>query len=311
MKIQPLAKTINFRSLTPYMSINIAPYDRTINPDWEKIYHKSCYFHMANINGTQPERVEKYFEQQGVPATFKTGSEFAKKFVAYCCYHAAEMFKQLKHVLPSKIDMEDFEKFNIPDLDGANALTTDNQFFNYPIRTVIFNTFKKPNVVINKYTGEKIVHNWENFFNSQVYQHKIGFLSTPHFLSPFLHEFAHSFHEHNIFSKKGCHMQNAGYKYNPQTATLMQILRTPVDRLNLLIGPHINENIKRTISIYGGTNLNEAFAEGYTNNIINHMDLFKLRLTSYPFAPQNSDVNVVQAINEAFEGAVADNKGIV
>ena len=311
MGIRPLTNTINFRSLTPYMSINIAPYDRNINPEWENLYCKSCYFHMANINGTQPERVEKYFEQQGIPATFREGSKYARQFVAYCCYHVAEMFKQLKHSLPIKIDMKDFRKFNIPDLENANALTTDNPFFNYPIRSVILNTFEKPNIVINKYNGQQIVHNWENFFNSQVYQYKIGFLSTPHFLSPFIHEFAHSFHEHNIFSKKGCHMQNSGYPYNPKTAVLMQILRNQPDKLNPLLGPHIKENIKRTISIYGGTNLNEAFAEGYTNNMINHMDLFKLRLVSYPFAPQNSDVNVVQAINEAFEGAVADNEGIV
>ena len=61
-------------------------------------------------------------------------------------------------------------------------------------------------------------------------------------------------------------MQNSGYSYNPKTAVLMQILRNQPDKLNPLLGPHIKENIKRTISIYGGTNLNEAFAEGCPEN---------------------------------------------
>ena len=58
---------------------------------------------MANIQNTHPERVEKYFELKGIPATFRRGSDYARKFVAYCCYNVAEMFNQLSHALPSRI----------------------------------------------------------------------------------------------------------------------------------------------------------------------------------------------------------------
>ena len=45
--------------------------------------------------------------------------------------------------------------------------------------------------------------------------------------------------------------------------------------------------------------------------MIRHMDLYKLRLTSYPFSPPYSDSNVVDAINEAFDGKVADGEGVI
>lgn len=298
MKIPAINKILNIQQFNPYA--------KNINANWEYLYVKSCHLHHANIMGTQPERIEKYFEQQGIPATFRAGSEYAKKFVAYCCYQASEIFKQLRHVLPSSIDMYDFSKLNPK--PNATALTTYGPMFKYPVRTVLFNTFEEK-LFTTSYTGRQIPLNWENFFEYQVSQYRNGSLSTPHFLSPFLHEFAHSLHDDNLFRLKGCHIAGSPYKYEPKVGPLMEVLNKPISELNPNLGQTI-ENIRHSISIYGGTTLPETFAEYYTNNAINNMDLFSLRLTSNPFKFKE-DKNILAILSEAWDGLVGDGKGLV
>lgn len=282
-------------------------------PSSDYLYSKSVLFHKANIYKTNPIAIEKYFDKLGIEATFREGSEYAKKFVSYCCYQAAEIFKQLHHTLPIKIDLTDFRKLNTEATGICNYGTIRQPKF-YPIRSVIFNTFEenKP-VLIN---SQRTYLNWENYDVLQKDNFERGFLSVKHFMSPFIHEFAHSLHYHKLFSKFGCPEPQPYYPVNPNANIILQKLNIPLMQngklaRNPFVSTDIINSLDKEISHYGATLLPETFAEAYTKDVISCMDLFNLRLTQNPFPTKNMTPEVNQVLNEIWEGLVGDGAGLI
>lgn len=282
-------------------------------PSYDYLYSKSILFHKANIYKTNPVMIEKYFDKLGIEATFREGSEYAKKFVSYCCFQAAEIFRQLQHILPIKIDIADFRKLNIDATAVCNFGTIREPKF-YPIRTVVFNSFEenKPILIKNK----NIALNWENFDLIQKDNFERGFLSVKHFMSPFIHEFAHSLHYHKLFSKFGCPEPQPFYTYNPNANIILQKLNIPLMKNgktinNPFVSTHIINALDKNISRYGATKLPETFAEAYTKDVISCMDLFNLRLNRNPFPTRNMSPEVSQVLNEIWEGLVGDGAGLI
>lgn len=285
------------------------PYAKSTNLVWSTLYKKSFAIHQKCINETQPERVEKYFEQKGIPATFKEGTDYARKFIAYCCYHTAEIFKQLGHELPVKLDITDFRTFEAKGAIGITNFATLSKPKHYPIRSVVMNTLQEGNFLTHK--NNNIPITWENYYNAQIASYESGTLSTPHFLSPFIHEFAHNLHYHKLFSKFGCQEINPLYRYNPNMSIIFQRLNMPIKSLNPYYGSYIQDAISKDISVYASGQLPETFAEYYTKSIVENMDLLKLRLTDNPFTTNKTNPTVAQVLNETWEGMAGDGHGLV
>lgn len=282
-------------------------------PSYDFFYEKSLYIHKSNILKTQPANIERYFGNLGIEATFREGSEYARKFVSYCCYQASEIFRQLNHALPIKIDLMNFQKLDIDATGICNYGTLYNPKY-YPIRTVAFNTFEQAKLIPVK--NQKIPLIWENFDKIQEENYNKGFLSVKHFMSPFIHEFAHSLHYHKLFSKFGCPEQQQFYLYNPTVNNIMQKLKIPmiVDGQmvkNPFVSTEIIKSLDRDISNYGASQLFESFAEAYTKDVISCMDLFNLRLTRNPFPTKNMSPEVHQVLSEIWEGLVGDGAGLI
>lgn len=282
-------------------------------PSYDYFYGKALKIHKYNILKVQPINIERYFGNLGIEATFREGSEYARKFVAYCCYQTSEIFRQLNHALPIKIDLINFKKLGIDATGICNYGTIHTPKY-YPIRTVAFNTFEAGDFVQIK--NKKIPLIWEHFEKIQEENYKQGFLSVNHFLSPFIHEFAHSLHYHKLFSKFGCPEQQQFYFYNPAVNNIMQKLKIPmiVDGQmvkNPFVSTEIAKSLGRDISNYGASQLFESFAEAYTKDVISCIDLFNLRLTRNPFPTKNMSPEVHQVLSEIWEGLVGDGAGLI
>lgn len=275
------------------------------------IYRSSILYHKANIIKTTPSKVEEYFRQQGIPAFFQEGSDFARKMVAYCCYHTSEIFSQLHYIKPKQIGIADFRRLN-SDATGLcfYGPSMYSRTETYPARAVLFNTFagdKKSNV-----EGKNIVLDWENFFDISMENKKNNFLSSGHFLSPFIHEFAHSLHYHKIFSKFGVPFNDPAYIYNPNSQIILDKLNMKLDNTNPYVSSSIVKNITQNISQYGAILLPETFAEAFTKAVLEHIDVFSLRLIENPFPMKNNGNNILnQVLYETFEGLVGDGAGLI
>lgn len=312
MKIFGLTRYSNTKSYKKTENKNKTSFRAKI-PSSGYLYEKALNIHKANILKTQPANVERYFGTLGIEATFREGSEYARKFVSYCCYQASEIFRQLNHALPVKIDLMNFQKLNLNATGICNYGTLYKPKY-YPIRTVLFNTFEETKPILIK--DKKIPLNWENFDKIQENSYNQGFLSVRHFLSPFIHEFAHSLHYHKLFSKFGCPEQQQFYFYNPAANNIMQKLKIPMiidgkQVNNPFVSTEVTQLLSRDISDYGATQLFESFAEAYTKDVISCMDLFNLRLTRNPFPTKNMSPEVHQVLSEIWEGLVGDGAGLI
>lgn len=275
------------------------------------LYQSSIQYHKANIFKIDPFKIEEYFKQQGIPAFFREGSDFAKKMVAYCCYHTSEIFSQLHYKKPVQIGLTGFRRF------GHNATglchyapSTYSPTESYPAMSILFNSFVD-NQPYNL-DGKTIPLNWESFFDISMDSNKKHFLSSGHFLSPFIHEFAHSLHYHKIFSKFGAPFNNSDYVFNPTTQVILDKLNMKLDTTNPYVSSSIIKNIDENISRYGATLLPEAFAEAFTKAVLQNLDIFSLRLTKNPFPMYNNGNKILnQVLYETFEGLVGDGAGLI
>ncbi len=282
--------------------------------NFDYLYKKSLSYHNAGILRTNVSQIEKYFEKSGIPAFFREGTDYGKKMVAYGCYHASEIFKQMSYQRPTYLGMIDFRR--IPQENVHNATGLCASFPNvvsptevYPIRSVLFNTFSDniPTVI----DGAEIQLNWENFFTVVQHSKDTNFLSAGHFLSPFIHEFAHSLHNHHLFSKFGAPVADAGYAYNPYISNLYAKLNVNLDKNNPFVSTSISNLISQDVSSYGATNLMETFAEAFTKDVLSCIDMFTLRLTKNPFSSTNRNPVLTQVLSETFEGLVGDGAGLI
>jgi len=275
------------------------------------IYKSSIALHQANIIRTNPARVEEYFRQQGIPAFFREGSDFARKMVAYCCYHTSEIFSQLHYKKPVQVGIADFSRMNT-DATGLcfYAPSTISQTEAYPARAVLFNSFSK--FIPYNLNGQMIPLNWENFFLIAEDTKKRNFLSSGHFLSPFIHEFAHALHYDKLYSKYGVPFYDPHYRPNPNMQIVLDKLNLKLDNNNPFVSGSIVNNIDKNVSHYGATSLPETFAEAFTKAVLENIDVFNLRLTQNPFPMKNNGNNILnQVLYEAFEGLVGDGAGLV
>lgn len=283
---------------------------RPINYNY--LYRKSLALHNAYILRTNPLQVEQYFARMGIPAKFDEGTEYGRKFVAYGVFNAFEIFRQLHFKPPVSIKLIDFRKFNDPTILDATGIATPAQFAVpqdkiYPPRSVFFNSFamNKPYFI----NGQWKPYCWENFFEIMEYARANNLISTEHFLSPFVHEFAHTLHYDKIYSKFGSPFPHPEYAYNPKTNDLLAKLNLNLSGNNPYVSHFITKNITDNISQYGTTNLFETFAEGFTKDILNNINLFTLRLERYPFDGTNNNQTIREVLYETFEGLVGDGTG--
>ena len=284
-------------------------------------YEASLDYHYANILNTDPYRIEQFFNKNGITAFFREGTEFGKRAVAYCCYHAANIFDQLHYPKPRAVGIADFRRISGSEdatglsFYGSGQISPYERY--YPL-TAIFNTFSanKP-IVLNN--GKQVKLNWENFIDIMNHSRKTNFLSTRHFMSPFIHEFAHNLHYHKIFSKFGAPEPVAGYVYNPNVLNdvfykMNENLYEKKKGTNYIANFMIDEipkEIDKEISYYGSTSLPETFAEAFTKQVVQYLDPYSLRLTKNPF-PMNGDNKLINnVLHETYEGLVGDGKGIL
>ena len=272
------------------------------------LYEMSWLKHSRDISQIEPSIVEKYFNSFGVCANFSGGNKYARQFISFCCFHVSEMFRQIQSIIPTKISIIDFSKlYKDSQLSDAIGVCYHSPDFknNFPIRTVLFNSFEtnKPNY-------------WEHQFENQIKYHEENALSTKHFLSPFLHEFAHNVHFHKLYSKFGCPYANQGYIYNPKTQDLMTYLNLEIkDEFgNDVSNPCISYAARKalnTSSRYGSSRLPETFAEEFARTIVESMNLTTLRLTKNPFPMAKHNPTLQQVLYETWEGLIADGNGLI
>lgn len=262
------------------------------------LYDKSLVKHIHEAKEIKPELVENYFEAQGIPCSFKLGSMKARKVIAYCCFHASEIFRQINMVLPTKLDMEVNESPN------TIAACYYRPYKNYPVRTVTFNT----------------EYDWDNHMETSKEQNKLdkGYHSSGHFLQTFLHEFGHSVHNHHLYSKFGAPFYSPQYRMNPETEKILVALHMPIyDKKtgNIIYSNKFVTNEARQIikqsSGYGSTLLPETFAEEFARAIIDCMNPMSLRLTKNPFPMQHLSPELQAVLYETWEGLVADTQGYI
>lgn len=284
----------------------------------QKIIEKAIKFHKTNILGTDPRDIEEFFAKLGVSASFQDGSEYARKFIAYGCYQASKIFKQLGFVIPPKlrsIDMEMIEP------NGKNVLgacffrscdfrpTLFSAPEHFPIRTTVFNTFPRYNPT---QVGNKTMNLcWENMFEIAEHNKNVGWSSSGHFLSTFIHEFAHNLHYHKIYSTFGAPDKCDLYEYNPKVNNILKALQRNIGGFRSSVSPVYGLLIKRDISRYGASKLPETFAEALTEEILSNIDPITLRLSENPFPMKKSNEILTQILHEIYEGLVNDGKGYI
>jgi len=304
MKILPVCQ--NFNNPSSKGNVKTSPaFGAKLDTNY--FHQKALSWHQGMIAKTNPLDIEKYFAQFSIPATFREGTEYAKKFVSYCCCQASEIFRQMQFELPKKIDLINFKKINNNNATGC-CYYLPNKADNYSIGTVLFNTFEEK--IFQKIRNQNIEINWENFPLIQANSKDTNFLSSEHFLSPFIHEFAHNLHYDILYKKIGCpELYQNQYRFDPRSMDIIKKLNLPLDEKN----PHVSTDVKifiqNRISKYGAKSLTETFAEGFTQNILDNMDIWKLRLVRNPFSIGNKTINEI--LNEILEGAIDDKKGFI
>lgn len=276
--------------------------DRYMEDKEEFLYKKTLPLHLKNVNDIDPYLVEKYFESLGIPCQIRQGSKKTRQVIAYGCFNATEMLRQINMPLPTRIDMEEMLGSEPGVYPIAACYYAPDYNKGYPIRTVTFNT----------------LHNWDNHMETCYEENKRnGYHTSGHFLQTFLHEYGHNVHNHKLYSKFGCPYQNnLGYVYNPN-------MRYITDALNLKIydkdgrvlqNPYVTEQVRNIIkqsSGYGSTLLPETFAEEFAKAMLSCMNPTTLRLTKNPFPIQNLSPELYNVLYEVWEGLIADGQGLV
>ncbi len=277
--------------------------------DTNYFHKKALSWNLGMIARTNPAAVENYFAQMGVWAGFNKGSGYANKFVSYCCLKAAEIFKQLNFILPPKIELEDFRNFN---LDSG---TTGVCFFRSggdprtPIRSVFFNSFAERAKKMLR--GKQVEINWENFPLIAADAKDNNWLSSEHYLAPFIHEFAHNLHYHKLYSKYGCPEPNQGYVFNPAVDYLLNKLNEPIAQNNPFVPTSLAIFINDNVGKYAASSLPETFAEIFTQKIVKNLDLFNLKLIRNPFENSSKNNTLDRILEEIWEGLIGDNQGLI
>lgn len=148
----------------------------------------------AQIQHTDIKFLTAKLAKRGIECEFK-----GNKVIAWCCDKAVSIFDELNHqyglklALPKAIHVEEFSKLNVdnPKLLGfcnwfpSKVIKSSDKVF--PERTVFFNS---------KYDWTKI-----NTLSSE--EGNNGYWSSNHFMSVFLHEFAHCSHNNKMLKKLG------------------------------------------------------------------------------------------------------------
>mgnify|MGYP002857694182 CR=1 FL=1 len=269
------------------------------------LYDKSLDKHIHLAKDINPKDVEDYFYKLGVPCTIRQGSSKTQKVIAYCCFNAAEIFRQINHpsvVLPLKIDMEEMPALAPGLYPIAGCYPGPVYEKGYPVRTVVFNS----------------LYDWDNHMEKSKEIQKLdgGFHSSGHFLQTFIHEFGHNVHNHHLYSKYGSPFPSEQYVYNPQVANILQALNMKIydEKGNVVYNPYVPEQtrlVMKKSSGYGSTLLPETFAEEFARAIINCMNPMNLRLTKDPFPIMTANPELNAVLYETWEGLVADGKGYV
>jgi len=286
----------------------------------QKIIENALKFHKSEIMRVEPYKVEQYFERLGIPATFKDGNDYARKFVAYCCYHASKIFKQLGYAIPTKLKLMDMTMIDPNSRHTLGACYYRSYQYrpsifapveNFPIRTTVFNTFQNPATIYIGKENRQVLLNWENMFELAKHDKEIGWSSSGHFLSTFIHEFAHNLHYHKLYSKYGAPEKTEMYAFNPSVDKIINALQRKIGSFSSTVSPAIGTMIEKDVSKYGASKLPETFAEAFTEEVLNNIDPFKLRLIKNPFPMKKDNDIITQVLHETFEGLVNDGKGLI
>lgn len=275
---------------------------RYMNENEYFLYNKFLNHHIKSAEEVNPELVEQYFNALGIPCNIKMGTEKTRKVIAYCCYNAAEIFRQINMPLPVRIDMEENSNNSNPNLKTiASCYYGPNYQRGFPIRTVTFN----------------VGYDWDHHMENSYTDNNNKFHTSGHFLQTFLHEFGHNVHFDKLYSKFGCPYPNQGYNYNPNMMNIMNILNMKIYNNDGSINynnPYISSTVRglmKQSSGYGSSLLPELFAEEFAKALLICMGPRDLKLYKNPFPIITSTPELDQVIHETWEGLIADGKGYI
>lgn len=262
--------------------------------------------HAENIAKIEPGRIENYCASLGVDCSLKDAKTKAdKQFLGYSIYKTMEMMRQLNLPLPTSIFVYDLgpKELALTSVEPGTKVVSiiPPRKAAVPARSIIYNRQEPWEAYLYKNSMEMM--NPSDNFNS-----------TKHFLHPSIHEFAHSAHLDKIYSKFGAPFPDNRYPYNPNTAKLIDKLKTPLfDKYGNPVDVNFISPFAKAVmsksSEYGQTMLAELLAEEFTRAIIEHMDFNTLRLKSYPFDQNKLSPALNGILQETWEGLIDDGKG--
>ena len=183
----------------------------------------------------------------------------------------------------------------------------------------ISRSFDKVSVFFNSFAerakkmlrGKQVEINWENFPLIAADAKDNNWLSSEHYLAPFIHEFAHNLHYHKLYSKYGCPEPNQGYVFNPAVDYLLNKLNEPIAQNNPFVPTSLAIFINDNVGKYAASSLPETFAEIFTQKIVKNLDLFNLKLIRNPFENSSKNNTLDRILEEIWEGLIGDNQGLI
>ncbi len=211
----------------------------------------------CEIKSCEPERIAKYFIQNGIPADFKNN-----KVLAWCTLKSFEVIQFLNQNyglnlgLPRGIVVENFRclKGVNPEADGFCTTTPckiTGDKYTIPENVIFINEYPEYNYPNGNFFWDKVDEIADlNFENKQA--------PTDHFLHIFLHEFSHAIHNRNLLRKIGTYsymdlilkvldpsfISNFQQKYGEMFSKLCQhATTTPYEAVACDLGKRLTENL--------------------------------------------------------------------
>ncbi len=250
----------SFKGLIPLEQLKELAARKT--PEAKKLLN-SCVGFNAMYRGAEnlnPDRITREMADK-----FQIYTDFANNpIVAACSALTANIFHKLGFVQPTNILVKDLRGTGYTKTLAFCTISPSNyELFrkfgeDFPIRSVIVNEAK----------------NWDNLQKNMLRDKQENYLSTGHFLAPFIHEFIHSAHLDNLMKKHG-----------NGTKIMRKMLKDFKNEDTIAL-------IKKETSEYGSTKPVEMVAEEMTELIVESLSpktlmpnemIFKMQRAKEPF----------------------------
>lgn len=288
MKINPASthkiNTSNqpFKGLVSYERLKELASKNT--PEAKKMLNSCLGFNTVyrNAESLNPDKIAREMADK-----FHIRAEFGNNpIVAAFSALSSNIFHKLGFVQPTNVLLKDLSSTGYKNMLGICAVHPyDSELYrkfgkDFPLRSVIINDGK----------------NWYNIQEEMIELYNIKHSSTPHFLSPFIHEYIHSSHLENLMKRFG------------NGSKVMSKFQKDYKDKNTI------EMIKIETGRYGATKPCETVAEELTELIVDSLNpktimpnemIFKMQRAKEPFlidklidACWNGDVKQVEAFRK-------------